>query len=97
MEEDVSSQAAALKPWGRRAQKQAVRSSSPSHHRRSSSLNRRQPSMDLHSASSLGRQLSSSSVGSPTVGSPGAERGLQAYLSRSSRDGDVPELISQVG
>ncbi|DBA95921.1 TPA: hypothetical protein ACH3X1_001448 [Trebouxia sp. C0004] len=90
MDEDITTSRAALRPWARRAEKQAARarSSSPGAPRRSGS-SRRTGSSDLQGAVGLSRQFSSSN----TVGS--GERNIQSYLARSSRDGDVPDIISQ--
>jgi len=91
MDEDISTSRAALRPWARRAEKQAARarSSSPGAPRRSGS-SRRTASSDLQGAVGLSRQFS----GSSAAGS--GERNIQSYLARSSRDGDVPDIISQV-
>ena len=90
MEEDISTSRAALRPWARRAQKQGTRarSSSPPAARRTNSY-RRTTSGDLQGAAAgaLARQTSAGGSG---------ERSIQAFLARSSREGDVPELISQV-
>lgn len=90
MNEDITTSRASLRPWARRAEKQAARarSSSPSALRRTGS--RRTPSADLQGTLGLAHQLSGSSAGGS------GERSIQSYLARSSRDGDVPELISQV-
>lgn len=87
MTEDIETSRAALRPWARRAEKQAAqaRSTSP---RRSGS--RRTPSADLGAQGGLARQVSTGSAGGS------GERAIHSYLARSSRDGDVPELISQV-
>ncbi|KAL0036203.1 hypothetical protein WJX79_007899 [Trebouxia sp. C0005] len=91
MDEDISTARAALRPWARRAEKQAARarSSSPGAPRRSGS-SRRTGSSDLQGALGLSRQFSTGS----SVGGSG-ERNIQAYLARSSRDGDVPDIICQ--
>lgn len=91
MDEDISTSRASLRPWARRAEKQAARarSSSPAGQHRRTSSSRRTPSADLQSAVSLSGRLSGSSAGGS------GERSIQSYLARSSRDGDVPELISQ--
>ena len=79
---------AALRPWARRAEKQASRAPQSPHAQLTSAGSGKLP---------LARQLSktSSSLGSP-LGSTGSGRGIDAYLARSTRDGDVPEVISQV-
>ena len=85
MAEDIETARAALRPWARRAEKQAARGRSISPRRTTS---RRTPSADQ---GSLARQIS---TGGNAGGS--GERSIQSYLARSSRDGDVPDLISQV-
>ena len=93
MDEDIATSRVSLRPWARRAEKQATRarSSSPGPHRRTGSSSRRTPTADLQSPVGISRQFSGSSAGGS------GERNIQAYLARSSRDGDVPDLISQVG
>ena len=87
--EQISLARAALRPWARGAEKQASRVPLS-------------PQAQLTTAGSgklsFSRQLSKtgSSLGSP-LGSSGSGRGIDAYLARSTRDGDVPEIISQVG
>lgn len=88
--EEISLARAALRPWARRADKQAARATQEP-----------QPQLGPARTSSgrqpLGRQLSKagSSLGSP-LSSTGSGRGIDAYLARSTRDGDNPEAISQV-
>lgn len=86
--EEISLARAALRPWARRAEKHASRVP-------------QSPQAQLTTAGSgklsFSRQLSKtgSSLGSP-LGSSGSGRGIDAYLARSTHDGDVPEIISQV-
>ena len=87
MTEDIETSRAALRPWARRAEKQAARARSASPRRSGS---RRTPSADLGAQGVLARQVSTGSAGGS------GERAIHSYLARSSRDGDVPELISQV-
>ena len=87
MAEDIETSRAALRPWARRAEKQAARARSTSPRRSGS---RRTPSADLGVKGGLARQTSMSSSGGLR------ERTIHSHLARSSRDGDVPELISQV-
>lgn len=85
--EDIETSRAALRPWARRAEKQTARAQSISPRRSGS---RRTPSADLGDQGNLARQISMGSAGGS------GERTINSYLARSSRDGDVPELISQV-
>ena len=87
MAEDIETSRAALRPWARRAEKQAARARSISPRRSGS---RRTPSADLGDQGNLARHTSMGSAGGS------GERTINSYLARSSRDGDVPELISQV-
>lgn len=84
MAEGIETARAALRPWARRAEKQAARARSSSPGRTTS---RRTPTADQ---GTLARQISTGSAGGS------GERSIQSYLARSSRDGDVPDLISQV-
>lgn len=99
MAEEIDTSRAALRPWARRAEKQAARGRSPSPRR---SMSRRTPSADLggtprHISSNSSTDLGSISRQFSTGSAAGSgERSIQSYLARSSRDGDVPELISQV-
>lgn len=87
MAEDIETSRAVLRPWARRAEKQAARARSTSPRRSGS---RRTPSADLGGQGGLTRQISMGSAGGS------GERTIYSYLARSSRDGDVPELISKV-
>lgn len=84
MAEDIEAARAALRPWARRAEKQAARARSRSPRKTAS---RRTPSADQ---GTLARQISTGSAGGS------GECSIQSHLARSSRDGDVPDLISQV-